>query len=71
MESDTNVVPDKVEIRHPRDPFSNGASQVWATIGRDEVQVFFYDPKDVTFTKEELKGLTIQEMRDLLHERRK
>ena len=71
MENNNDTVPDKVEIRHPRNPFPGGASQVWATIGMDEIQVFFYNPKDVSFTKEELKGLTVQEMRELRREKLK
>lgn len=62
-------VPDKVEIRHPRDPFEGGPTQVWATVGREEIQVFFYYSDEIQFTKEELKGLTINQMRALRHKK--
>jgi len=66
---DENAIPDKVEIRHPRDPFTGGPSQVWATIGREETQVFFYYSDEIQFTEEELAGLTIREMRELRHKK--
>jgi hypothetical protein len=59
-------IPDRVRIQHPRD-LMGGPSQVWATVGRDEIQAFFYYADRISFTMEELKGLTVNEMRDLRH----
>lgn len=62
---DENRIPDKIEIRHSRNPFVNDPSQVWVTFGRETLQAFFYHPDKMQFSKEELKGLTLKEMRDL------
>ena len=69
MEMNENTIPDKVEIRHNRDPFLAGPSQVWVTIGREEFQVFFYYPDEISFTVSELKGLTVGQMRELRHKK--
>lgn len=67
--TDENRIPDKVEIRHNHDPLLGGPSQVWVTFGREEMQAFFYYPDEIQFSKEELEGLTLKEMRELRHKK--
>jgi hypothetical protein len=62
-----DIIPERIAIRYTDDPMFGGPSTVVAFHGEEEETVFSFYMDELSFSKKELEGLTIREMRALKH----